>query len=274
MLTERLASVVALLALLLPGPARAEPVALELVLAIDSSGSVDSQEFDLQLEGIAGAFRDPRVVAAIEKTGSLAVTLLQWSSPGHQRITTDWTIVTDAVSAAGFAAALEAAGRQIEGETAIAPALRFAVGLLEDNGLEGTRRVIDLSGDGASNWGEDPDAMRDAAVALGITVNGLAISNEQPALADYYRRHVVGGEGAFLIEARDYVDFARAMRRKLIREIEGTPVGDDARPDDARGRASLCRESIYSTLCRRVSPTVVPSLQAQRSNPVTSRTDR
>jgi len=215
------------LVLLLAGPTRAEPVALELVLAIDSSGSVDRREFDLQLKGIADAFRDPRVVAAVEKTGSLAVTLLQWSGPGHQRVTMDWTRVEDAASAAGFAAALEAAGRQIEGETAIAPALRFAVALLQENGLEGARRVVDVSGDGASNWGEDPDAVRDAAVSAGITVNGLAISNEQPALADYYRRHVIGGDGAFLMEARDYVDFARAMRRKLIREIEGTPVGSD-----------------------------------------------
>jgi hypothetical protein len=81
--------------------------------------------------------------------------------------------------------------------------------------------VIDLSGDGATNAGSDPNPVRDAAIALGITINGLAIVNEAPALDLYYAEHVVGGPGAFTIVAKDYQDFADAIRRKLLREIEG-----------------------------------------------------
>jgi hypothetical protein len=213
-------------ALIASRPAAADPIELQLVLAIDASGSVDAREFDLQLGGLAAAFRDPVVVRAIEATnGGIAVALLQWSDPGHQVVAVPWMLVADGDAAARFAARVLAAGRLIDGETAIAPALLFAQALIEEAAVVAHRRVVDVSGDGASNWGPDPDAARDRLVAAGTTINGLAILNEQPALERYFRDHVIGGVAAFVLTAADYDDYARAIRLKLLREIEGTPVG-------------------------------------------------
>lgn len=211
------------------GPSAAErpvPVAIELVLAVDASGSVDAAEFDLQMRGLANAFRDPDVVAAIRGAGSggVAVALVQWSGPGHQLVVVDWITVFDASSARHFADRIEAAGRQIHGETSITHALRFCMQLFGTNGFSGRRKVIDVSGDGPTNFGFPPDAMRDLAAAAGITINGLAIVNEWPDLDRYYRDHVIGGPGAFVVTAGDYQDFATAIRLKLIQEIRGVPL--------------------------------------------------
>jgi hypothetical protein len=208
--------------LLHPAAPRAQGfVELELVLAVDASSSVSAPEFDLQVRGLADAFRAAEVVHAIVETapGGVAVALIQWSSPGSQVVAVDWTRVADAAAVETLARRIEASGRLILGETAIDGALAFAVEQLQSNGYAGGRRVIDLSGDGQANWGPDPDAVRDRAVAAGITINALAVTNEQPRLGDYYRDHVIGGPGAFVLAADDYADFARAMRAKLVREI-------------------------------------------------------
>ncbi len=214
-------------AALAAGPAAAQaPVELELVLAVDSSGSVSDKEFDLQTLGTAAAFRDPAVIAAIERLGGngIVVAVVQWSSPGHQVLALDWTAVRDAASAARLAQRIERTPRLILGETAIDGALKFSSRLIAGNGYEGRRKAIDVSGDGRSNWGGRPNRARDQAVAARITVNGLAILNEQHDLADYYRRYVIGGPGAFVLSADDYGDFARAMRLKLLQEIAGAPI--------------------------------------------------
>ena len=101
-----------------------------------------------------------------------------------------------------------------------------AVAALEQNDFRGERRVIDVSGDGRANEGDSPALPRALAMALGITVNGLPIQNEEPELAAYYRAWVVGGPDSFLITADDYADFAEAMRRKLFREILGPPIAE------------------------------------------------
>lgn len=140
----------------------------------------------------------------------------------------DWALLTDAESAAAYGAQILAAGRQMFGETAIAEAMRFAATLLDSNAFAGRRRAIDLSGDGVTNYGRSPGYMRDHLTAAGITVNGLAILNEDLNLERYYGEQVIGGPGAFVITATDYADFAQAFRRKLIQEILGVPVA--ARP--------------------------------------------
>lgn len=215
-------------------------VDLELVLAIDASGSVDQSEFALQLHGIAGAFRDPEVHGAIAATGGrgIAVAFVQWSGRRQQVAVVEWTRVRDAAAAEAFAAAIEAGGRWLVGETAIADAIDFARDLLLVGRYRGIRQVIDVSGDGPTNAGRDPDAARDEAVALGMTINGLAITNEISDLDLYFRDHVIGGPGAFLMTARDYGDFAEAMRQKLIREIRGAPLaagGHGSRRPGAQG---------------------------------------
>ena len=223
----RLVGVGALLSLLAgawAGPAASQTaVDLELVLAVDASGSVDEREFDLQRQGLAEAFRDPEVIAALAAyaPGGVAISLMQWSGRRQQVVAVDWTLVRDGATAHAFADAIARAGRRLLGETAIAEALAFAIDQLERNRFAGARRVIDLSGDGAANAGGDPEKLRDAAVALGITVNGLAILNEAPVLDYYCAERVVGGPGAFTMMARDYHDFAQAIRRKLLREIQG-----------------------------------------------------
>jgi hypothetical protein len=221
-----------------------EPVDLELVLAVDTSGSVDAQEFALQIHGIAKAFRDPEVHAALPAIGSrgIAVTLVQWAGRRQQVVAVDWMVVRDERSASIFASRVATAGRWILGETAIADALAYATQLIETNGFDAPRRTIDISGDGVTNAGTDPDVSRDAAVAAGVTINGLAIVNETPDLDLYYRDHVVGGDGAFLIIAKDYQDFAEAIRRKLIDEIRGAPMSRMPAGIDFASREHLLRE--------------------------------
>ncbi len=143
----------------------AEPrisVDLELVLAVDTSASVDSREFDLQMTGLADAFRDPVVIAAVRRPGGIAVALVQWGGPGSQAVSVGWAHVFDADSAARFADAVAGSRRLfLMEETAIAPLLYFAERLFDDNGFDGRRRVIDVSGDGPDNSGIDPSIMRD-----------------------------------------------------------------------------------------------------------------
>jgi Protein of unknown function (DUF1194) len=234
-------ALVVLLVCGLTGSARSQAeVDLELVLAVDSSGSVDFAEFELQARGIARAFRDPEVIEAImgAAPNGIAVSVIQWSGRRQHLAVVDWTEVRDASSAQALAATIETMGRVLIGETAIADALEFATERLMQGPFRGARQIIDLSGDGPTNAGRDPDPLRDAAVWSGITVNGLAILNESPTLDLYYAEHVIGGPDAFVETARDYRDFAHAIRRKLLREISGAPL---ARAEPGRVRVAGAR---------------------------------
>jgi hypothetical protein len=206
------------------------PVALELVLAVDASGSVDAREFDLQQRGIARALRDPEVIAAIGGAApeGVAIALVQWSGRRQQHVSLDWTLLSDEASVRALAARIEAAARLAVGETAVAEALGFALAGLAHNRFAGARRIIDISGDGMSNSPLAPESVRDVAAAAGITINGLAILTDTPDLGRYYAEHVIGGPGAFVMVAKSYRDFAEAMRKKLLEEIRGGPVA--ARP--------------------------------------------
>src|SRR5690606_36477103 len=108
--------------------------------------------------------------------------------------------------------------------TALGNAIETAAAWTRDNGYQGERVVIDVSGYGRSNEGGSPAFARAAAIRAGVTIYGLAILNEEPDLARYYLAGVVGGPGAFLLTADDFHDFATAMRRKLFFEIAGAPV--------------------------------------------------
>lgn len=218
-------------------------VDLELVLLVDASSSVNPQEFNLQMGGIAAAFRDEEVQGAIEAVGDrgIAITLVQWASQNHQVVAVDWTLVYDPASAERFATAVDTMPRFVDGgSTAVGSALEFARRLIMRSPFKGSRKVIDLSGDGRSNQGRPSADSRDAVVASGITVNALAILNEDPNLDFYYRSQVIGGPGAFLITARDYRDFARAIRMKLIREMQGAPVAFEDKQDPAFAETSRC----------------------------------
>jgi hypothetical protein len=208
-----------------PGPDK--PVALELVLAVDTSSSVSIEEFDLQMRGFAGAFRDPTVIAAIAASGinGVAVSMIQWSDNRRQQLAVDWMLLNDAASIEAFATAIDGTPRFLDGGgTAIGGAIAFAMRQLERNGYVGARQVVDISGDGRANQGAQPETLRDAAVLQGVTINGLAILNEDTSVDGYYRNSVIGGPGAFVMTANDYESFAQAIIEKLVKEIGGVPV--------------------------------------------------
>ncbi len=202
----------------------AEPVALELVLALDSSSSVSAEEFDLQRQGIARAFRDPGVLDAIAGLGDdgLAVALIQWSGGRMQRLSVDWTHLNAMPEVELFASSVAQCERLLTGGTNLGGAVRYSLALIEANRFEGRRKVIDVSGDGFA--GLSPRRERDRAVSRGVTINGLAILNERPELGLYYATHLIGGTGAFVVTAESYEDFADAMRNKLLQEISGFTV--------------------------------------------------
>jgi hypothetical protein len=195
---------------------------LELVLAVDTSLSIGADEYALQIGGLALAFRNAHVISAIEAAGDngIAVALVQWGIGAQQEITVDWTHVHDRASAERFARAVEASPRRFFGKgTGITRALQFSSNLFKDNGFQGRRRVIDISGDGRNNTGLPPAPMRDRVVAAGIVVNGLAILDGDTMLGAYYIEHVTGGTASFVVVADTFRDYPAAIRRKLQREI-------------------------------------------------------
>jgi hypothetical protein len=217
--------------LALAAPAGAVPVDLELVLAVDVSGSMDGGEQALQRHGYVEAFLHPEVTAAIRSGpyGRIAATYVEWAGPGVQRITVPWTLLETPTDAEDFAAGLSEVPPTRYRGTSISAALNFTTPLFEDNGFEGLRRVIDVSGDGPNNAGAPVTLARDAAVAEGIIVNGLPIQLSPGGpfglgagdLAAYYRDCVIGGPGAFVIPVTEEEQLLEAIRRKLILEIAG-----------------------------------------------------
>ncbi|SFK24266.1 DUF1194 domain-containing protein [Falsiroseomonas stagni] len=199
-------------------------VDIALCLAMDVSASVSFEEFALMAGGTAAAFRDASVLAAA--TGgprrAAAVALLLWSGPGQQDLAIGWTRIADPAGAEALAEAIENAPRLPRpGTTALGEGMAAGLATLARCPAEATRYVMDVSGDGRHNQGRDPGPVRDLAVAAGITINGLAILNEEPDLLDHYEAEVIGGPRAFAMECADYIDFADAILRKLRRELGG-----------------------------------------------------
>ncbi len=209
------------LLLLAAAPAWAA-VDLQLVLAVDCSGSVSGDRFELQKQGYVAAFRDARVLQAIRQGAgqSIAVTMLQWTGPGLQVQVVPWMEVHDAASGNALADAIASAPRRLfRGGTSISGVIDRAMALLDAYPVPGARRVIDISGDGANNAGRPVSAARDDAVAAGVVINGLPILSVEPDLDQSYHDDVIGGDGAFLIAISGYDRFAEAILRKLVIEI-------------------------------------------------------
>jgi hypothetical protein len=205
-------AVLALLALPLT-PAAAEEVDLQLLLAIDVSGSVDNDEAKLQRQGYVEAFGDERIRRAIASgpKGRIAVAYYEWSDSSYQRLVVDWTILSDRASIEAFTKKLNDASISIATRTS-------------------KRKVIDVSGDGPNNDGAFVDEARDRVVRAKITINGLPILNDRPNrmgfpsmpnLDIYYQDCVIGGPGAFMVPARDFDNFAEAVKQKLFLEVAG-----------------------------------------------------
>lgn len=205
-----------------PAQAQEPPVAVELVLALDASASVDKQEFALQVEGLARAFRDPEVQRAVENLKPLgaAVAVVQWGGPGETRVLLPFTRLETGRDSKAFGFRMGLIHRWLwASSTSIATGIRDSVALIEGNGIDGQRRVIDVSGDGEDNGGVDLEAARQEAHARGIVINGLPIMSDVPELARYYEERVIIGVDCFIEPARDFEDYIRAIREKLLKEL-------------------------------------------------------
>jgi hypothetical protein len=204
-------------------------VDVELVIAVDVSLSMDTDEQRLQREGYVAAFRDPELHRAITSGayGRVAVTYMEWAGPTSQNVVIPWTIIDSPAAASAFADRLAAQPISRLRLTSIGAALQFARALLGESGFAGARRVVDVSGDGPNNSGPTVPMARDALVADGVVVNGLPIMlrTASPTFFDltdldkYYAACVIGGAGSFMLPVKDIAELKSAIRRKLLLEI-------------------------------------------------------
>ncbi|MGL4235285.1 DUF1194 domain-containing protein [Tabrizicola sp.] len=210
---------------------------IALVLGLDVSASVDAEEYRLQAEGTAAALLAPRVEAAILDGGPVALAIFTWSGPDDQGLVADWVLIDSRATLEALALRVAAFPRPVavSSRTATGSAILFARGLL-DRAPPCDRQVIDLSTDGTFNAGPAPEDVRSAAAFAETTINALAVAggpvpdwrdvkDPTTALAVYLTFRVIHGPGAFVERAADYTDFARAMTRKLERELQGALLG-------------------------------------------------
>jgi hypothetical protein len=237
----RILLAVLLLAVVTVSPALAQTnVDLQLVLAVDASGSVNDARFELQKQGYAAAFRDPQVLKAIMSGGeqAIAVTMMQWTGPFMHVQVVPWTLLKDAASARAFGNAIAASQRELYGGgTSISGAIDQSMLLLSQSPFASQRRTIDISGDGANTSGRSIINARDEAVRNGVSINGLPILSLEPMLDTYYYNNVIGGPGAFMIPVANYENFADAVVKKLILEI----AANEDRPGIKQWGAVLAR---------------------------------
>ncbi|MDI4665817.1 DUF1194 domain-containing protein [Xanthobacter autotrophicus] len=223
--------------LCLPGapPARAASagidVDLELVLAVDVSYSMDTDEQALQREGYASAVTSREFLDALRlgPSGRIAMEYVEWAGEGEQKVVVDWRIIDGPETARAFADEVLGAPLRRVYRTSISSALLFSADQFDLNGYKGLRRVIDVSGDGVNNQGPPVALARDSVVQRGITVNGLPLllkrvassALDVPELDFYYEDCVIGGPGAFVIPVQSPEEFARAIKTKLVMEVAG-----------------------------------------------------
>ena len=254
------------------GASEPESVDLELVLAVDVSGSIDHEEAALQRRGYVGALQDERVINAIKTGfhGRIGVTYFEWAGVHHRRTVADWTTIGDAASAKAFADWIAAQSIGAGAWTSISGAIDFALQRFAESPYRSRRRVLDISGDGPNNNGPYVVEWRDRALAQGITINGLPIINERPSrwglppfldLDLYFEDCVIGGRGAFIVVAENFADFASAIRRKLILEIADlhpsqvgrlVPAGEHIRPRGRAGPRPPCDSGEQERMQRRL----------------------
>jgi hypothetical protein len=207
------------------------PVDVELVLAVDVSYSMDPDEQRLQREGYVQALTSKEFLQALHEgaSGKIAITYVEWAGSTDQKILMPWRLIDGPESADAVAAEIANAPYRRASRTSISGALQFAKPLFDTSGYRGSRRVIDVSGDGANNNGVPVAPVRDDVVASGITINGLPLVLKRPNVGSmdidnldiYYEDCVIGGPGAFMIPIRDRMQFIEATRNKLVLEVAG-----------------------------------------------------
>lgn len=262
-----------LLLLLMPLPLGAQErraVDVELCLAVDGSGSIDPDEFLFQRQAYATAVTDSRVLDIVTSgfEGGIAVAMMEWGGADSMQPVTDWHFVGSMADAEDFAAALLAAPRRAVGWNSISNAIAFCHAWILENGFEGHRRVIDVSGDAGQRGGMPLPATRDAALADGLTINGLALNYRSGgltgpggmSLAEHFRRDVIGGPFSFVIGVEEASGFAEALVRKLVQEIAGVRPPQNAASDSTAGMPSPSRVQPASSPTRQTSPVSVPMM--------------
>jgi hypothetical protein len=211
--------------------ANAIPVDVELVIAVDVSYSMDPEEQKLQREGYIRALTSREFLIALREGahGKVAITYFEWAGQFDQKIVMPWRLIEGPESADAVAAEIAAAPYRRASRTSISGGVLFGSKLFESSGYRGTRRVIDVSGDGANNAGELIVPVRDSVLAQGVTINGLPIMLKRPNpstldienLDVYYEDCVIGGPGAFVVPIHNTAQFIDATRTKLILEVAG-----------------------------------------------------
>lgn len=189
-----------------------------LVLAVDVSGSVDREEYRIQMQGLADGLRDGTVSEALV-AGKAALTVIHWTGTSRQVVAVPWARIDSFEAVEAFASSVETAPRAWRNfSTAIGEALVFA--LAQFQAVPDCRlRIIDVSGDGSSNEGVDPSTVHGRLHAAKVTVNALVIEGAEPDMTGYYWENVIIGAGAFVITANSYAEYPDRMRRKLQREV-------------------------------------------------------
>ena len=214
-----------------------EEVDLELILAADVSGSVSPELRRAQRLGFAEAFRDPDLQHALKSgpLGTVAVVYFEWAGADQQRVVVPWTLLSSGEEIAAFAERLTRAENDPKsGETSISGAMLFAGRLVESNRYEGLRKVVDIASNGTNSDGPPVKAGLGALRASGAIVNALLLpgrtfadegpyarlfrADDEP-LDAYFRKHVIGGPGSFVMSVDPETGFADAILRKLVMEV-------------------------------------------------------
>lgn len=209
----------------------ADPVDVELVLAVDVSLSMSPMELNIQREGYVAALTDDKVLQAIADGvhGRIAIAYFEWAGVSLHHVIVPWTVIANKADAERVVAQLSANPPNSARRTSIAAALEFGADLFAESQYRGMKRVIDISGDGPNNQGAPVEAARDAVAGKGITVNGLPLMTgggfastfDIGDLSQYYADCVIGGPGAFMVPVNDWSQFPEAVRRKLVLELAG-----------------------------------------------------
>ncbi|CUK00943.1 von Willebrand factor type A domain protein [Ruegeria denitrificans] len=191
---------------------------LALALAVDVSGSVDTAEYRIQMDGLAAGLRDPLVSEALVR-GQAQLMLVQWTGSSRQKVTIPWTRIDSFDTLEKFADQVGDDPRVWRNfSTAIGEALEMTMASF-DAVEDCKRHLIDISGDGVSNEGVEPSETHRALRTRGVTVNAIAIEESEPDLTAYFFENVIVGEGAFVVSAAGFADYPERIRKKLLREV-------------------------------------------------------
>jgi hypothetical protein len=202
-------------------------VDVELVLAVDTSRSMDYEEVRIQREGYINALQHAEFINAVRGglIGKIAISYFEWAGDVDPTSVIDWQVIETSQDAASFAEKLAARPIATQRRTSISAAIAYGATSIIANRYRGMRQVIDVSGDGPNNIGGPVEFARDKAVEAGIIINGLAImlrpSGTTGGLDKYYGDCVIGGPGSFVLPVHAAEDFAVAIRRKLVMEVSG-----------------------------------------------------